>query len=237
MNPYLLFHLHGPLQSWGGVAVGEVRGDEGCPTKSGVLGLVAAALKIPREDDSAHAQLHSKLNMAVRVLHPGLMMRDYHTSQVPSTSKKSVWITRADELAEPGLNTILSTREYRADAVYAVALWERAFYDLEALVEAFARPGFHLYLGRKSCAASLPIKPEIIEAPSLQQAFRQFPAPPILSNHLKDQDQRRVYFEGENSGLEILNRSSRRDRLTSRSRWIFEDRKQYHGLMPEEKTP
>jgi CRISPR system Cascade subunit CasD len=48
MSRYLLFQLYAPLVSWGAPAVGEVRHTDTIPTRSALLGLLAAALGIPR---------------------------------------------------------------------------------------------------------------------------------------------------------------------------------------------
>jgi CRISPR system Cascade subunit CasD len=50
MMEYLLFRLYGPLASWGEIAVGESRHTATYPGKSALLGLLAAALGIRRDD-------------------------------------------------------------------------------------------------------------------------------------------------------------------------------------------
>ena len=47
----LLLRLAGPLQSWGTDSKFEVRRTENEPSKSGVIGLVAAALGIRRNEE------------------------------------------------------------------------------------------------------------------------------------------------------------------------------------------
>lgn len=190
MRDYLVFQLYGPLAAWGDIAVGETRPSALTPTKSAILGLVAAALGLRRPDtadneadrlawEEAHAALADGYGLAVKVECPGLPLSDYHTAQVPSSGKgknRMVFPTRRDELtrvARHDLNTILSRREYRQDAFCAIAVWARAGapHDLDALRDSLLAPLFPLYLGRKSCPLALPLAPRVLSAPNVETAL------------------------------------------------------------------
>jgi len=192
MRDYLVFQLYGPLAAWGDIAVGETRPSALTPTKSAILGLLAAALGIRRPDtadnetyrlawESAHAVLADGYGVAVKVECPGLPLSDYHTAQVPSSGKgknRMVFPTRRDELTRlprHDLNTILSRREYRQDAFCAVALWARvgAPHALSILQDALHTPVFPLYLGRKSCPPALPLAPSVVSAPNVETALAE----------------------------------------------------------------
>jgi CRISPR system Cascade subunit CasD len=183
MHEYLVFHLYGPLASWGDIAVGETRPSALTPTKSAVLGLIAAALGLKRPDtvesdeeraewESRHAALARGYGLAVSVQALGVPLSDYHTAQVPSSGtgrNRRTFLTRRDELTwlpRAELNTILSRREYRQDAFATCALWarENAPHTLAELRDALQEPRFVLYLGRKSCPLALPLKPELMSA-------------------------------------------------------------------------
>ena len=240
MTAYAIFHLLGPMQGWGGIAVGETRAGEHHPTKSGVLGLVAAALGITREEENAHQQLHRDLGFAVRILHGGEPLRDYHTAQVPGERRGIHHTTRAAELAQPKLNTILSTREYRVDAWYAVALWARGDMDLQKIITAFKHPSFVLYLGRKSCPPALPVVPRLIEADNLGRAFHEFMAQEadLLPKPYKDPTkwEKAVYYEGEGEGIAFRGATPRYDLPHARRSWTFLPRQESHGrLSPDDK--
>lgn len=190
MRDYLVFQLYGPLAAWGDIAVGETRPSALTPTKSAILGLVAAALGLRRPDtadnesdrqswEDAHAALADGYGLAVKMECPGLPLSDYHTAQVPSSGKgknRMVFPTRRDELTRVSrhdLNTILSRREYRQEAFCAIALWARAGapHELNTLRDALLAPAFPLYLGRKSCPPALPLAPRVVSAPNVETAL------------------------------------------------------------------
>ncbi|GAA2258915.1 hypothetical protein GCM10010232_56750 [Streptomyces amakusaensis] len=76
-QPYvLLVRLAGPLQSWGVSGRFALRDTHPRPTKSGVVGLCAAALGLHR--DQPLGELAETL-FGVRADHPGTPLRDYHT--------------------------------------------------------------------------------------------------------------------------------------------------------------
>ncbi len=50
MSQYLIFQLHGPMASWGVDAPGEVRHTHELPSRSALLGLLAAGVGIRRDD-------------------------------------------------------------------------------------------------------------------------------------------------------------------------------------------
>jgi CRISPR system Cascade subunit CasD len=175
---YLVFRLYGPMASWGDIAIGESRHSHNGPTKSAVMGLVAAALGIRREEEATHLALNQAYSMATAVLRKGQFLRDYHTVQAPDSAGKFRYRTRRDELVtgRERLGTVLSSREYRTDAMAWVALAasEQAPFSLEQLAEALNQPKFLLYLGRKSCPLAAPVCPQLIQAEDFQGAFQQY---------------------------------------------------------------
>jgi len=113
-------------------------------------------------------------------------MIDYHTVQTPSEKAKRVFRARRDELGglldpDETPNTILSRREYLADAWFTACLWSRnpePPWSLEELRKALLRPRFPPYLGRKSCPPGWPFDPKLIQAPDALQAMQAY-APSI----------------------------------------------------------
>lgn len=161
----LVFRLYGPMASWGEIAVGESRHTAAYPSKSALLGLLAAALGIRRTEEQKQNALAAGYRFAVKVLSTGQLLRDYHTTQVPDTVGKFVYRTRRDELVlgKSRLGTVLSSREYRCDAFCLVAVHAEpeAPYPLVEIKAALLRPKFHLYLGRKACPLAAPLNPVI----------------------------------------------------------------------------
>lgn len=237
---YLVFQLQAPLSAWGETAVGEFRPTANYPSESALLGLLAAALGIRREDEKAHAALRVGYGFAIGVLSSGRLLRDYHTAQVPGrvSLKNRPHNSRREELNLPKdeLNTILSTRDYRQDAASVVAVQVRdgAPYALNDVAQALAKPRFTLYLGRKACPPALPLNPQIIEAEnalSALQTYRQALAE--RSDEIALAMERMVWGEGIDSGaphdLEVV----RKDRVLSRNHWQFGDRIEYVALTPQ----
>jgi len=186
---YLLFRLYGSLASWGEIAVGESRHTAAYPGKSALIGLLAAALGIRRDEEERQLALASGYRFAVKVLSTGSLLRDYHTTQVPDSVGTFVYRTRRDELVigKERLGTILSSREYRCDALSLVAVCavDGAPFSLHELCDALLRPKFHLYLGRKSCPVAAPLKPLVRSANGFGQALDEYPHGPLyVSPHL-----------------------------------------------------
>lgn len=239
MTKYLVFRLHGPMASWGDVAVGTYRPTFDHPSKSAVMGLLAAAIGIRREEDVELRKLAESYNFAVRVDASGTMLRDYHTSQVPSSGKgKNVkhFATRKDELAvsKKDLKTILSKRDYYCDAVYTVCLWDKVEevpYSLETLAKKLKEPEFVLYLGRKSCPLAMPVDAKVVSGENIQDVFDIMGIDALLGNLQKD-DSMRLYWEGaQDVGVSAMHTITRRDDPLSRKRWQFADRHEHFAVV------
>ncbi|PZW44784.1 CRISPR system Cascade subunit CasD [Humitalea rosea] len=176
MADYLTFALVAPIASFGAIAVGERRSGWDRPARSAVLGLIGACLGLEREDDAAQAALATGYGLALLCHAPGRLLADYHTAQMPSAARGRRFATRAEELAQPGLNTVLSRRDYRSGAWHLGALWPRdpaPRWSLAEIAEAMRCPGFVTYLGRKSCPLGLPLAPELIAAADAPAALVQ----------------------------------------------------------------
>jgi CRISPR system Cascade subunit CasD len=238
---FLLFRLYAPLASWGDVAVGEFRPSFGYPGRSALLGLIGAALGIDRGDEESHRRLDDGLGFAVAVYAEGTLLRDYHTAQVPGAAdlKKRPHRTRADELAVPrhDLNTILSTRDYRQDALCVIGAWLRpdaAALALEDLHAALQRPRFTLYLGRKSCPPSLPLSPQLVEAADFRTALDAARLPALdeaKALALPAQPLRVAWEDGPSIGWPQSFSVPRKDAPLSRHRWQFGDRTERVALI------
>lgn len=232
MRDYLVFLLYGPMASWGDIAVGEYRPSFAHPSKSAVIGLLAAALGIRRDEEERQKDLADSCSYAVRVDAMGSLLRDYHTVQVPSSGtgrNRKIFLTRRAELAEPKseLNTILSSRDYRCDAFYTIATSFNigAPYSAQQLAAALRKPVFTPYLGRKSCPLALPLSPRVVNASTIKEVFEKVTAADELSSLVRSESHV-VYWESEDGGYEREQVITRRDMPHSRSRWQFSERKE-----------
>lgn len=130
----LLLRLAGPMQSWGVDSRFSRRETLRYPTKSGVLGLLAAAKGLRRTESIEELMA---LRFGVRVDQPGRVMRDFHTAHD--------W--------RSGASMPLSERYYLSDAVFVAGVEGDASL-VEALDVAIRQPKFQLFLGRRSCPVS-----------------------------------------------------------------------------------
>lgn len=129
----LLLKLRAPLQAWGAQSRFTTRATGHEPTRSGVLGLLAAAQGRRRTDPLEDLV---GLEFAVRVDQAGKLVRDFQTA--------IRWDT--------GRRLPLTTRYYLSDAVFVAAVGGPEEL-LAGLAEAVRAPAFPLFLGRRSCPA------------------------------------------------------------------------------------
>lgn len=148
----LFLRLEGPLQAWGDQqSKFVIRRTAEAPTKSGVMGMLCAALGVSRS--KAAVEWLPKLEalcMGVRIDAPGVRWWDYHTVGA------GMQMRTAEGKGKPG--AMLTRREYLCDASFLVALHEdedkwSLITELEVAMKA---PKWMLYLGRKSCTPSRP---------------------------------------------------------------------------------
>ncbi|MFC8453572.1 type I-E CRISPR-associated protein Cas5/CasD [Kitasatospora sp. NPDC057223] len=151
----LLLRLAGPLQSWGDQrALVARRTSAHQPTKSGVVGLVCAA--VGHERDASPARW-AGLRFGVRVDQPGTLLRDYRViSDFRGGDILSTAVNAKGVQKSTGNRTNESTRYYLQDAVFVAAL-EGEQSVLEEVDGALRAPVFTLSLGRKCCPPSLPL--------------------------------------------------------------------------------
>lgn len=134
----LLLRLAAPLQAWGSSSKFIVHSTEREPTKSGVIGMIAAALGIQRNDDPQKLVPLTTLRFGVRADKEGVLLKDFHM----------VYGYKIADVTE---------RYYLSDAVFLVALESDDKSLLESIASALQNPVYPLYLGRKSCPPTLPI--------------------------------------------------------------------------------
>lgn len=132
------------MQSWGTTSRFDERDTQLEPSKSGVIGLVCAALG---RDRSEPVDDLAALRMGVRVDREGLLLRDYQTA---------TGVLIASGKPDPG-RTVVSPRYYLADAAFLVGLEGQDIHGLERIQRALRSPVWPLALGRKSFVPGQPV--------------------------------------------------------------------------------
>lgn len=146
MSHILFMRLAGPMQSWGVMSRFSRRDTGKEPSKSGVIGLICAAMGISRDDDQHPDFLKlTRAKLAIRVLRGGVLQSDYHTAQN---------IAKADGGIK---DTELSTRFYLSDADFLAAFESDDRDLLERVHAALKMPVWPLFLGRKAFVPHVPI--------------------------------------------------------------------------------
>lgn len=134
----LLLRLAAPLQAWGSSSKFIVRSTEREPTKSGVIGMIAAAMGIQRNDDPQKLAPLAQLRFGVRADKEGMLLKDFH-------------MVHGYKIAD------VTERYYLSDAVFLAVIECDDKKLLEEIAAALQRPVYPLYLGRKSCPPTLPV--------------------------------------------------------------------------------
>lgn len=131
----ILLKLSGPLQSYGNDSHFETRQTCRYPTKSAVIGMIAASMGLKRNQDQ-EIQALNEIDLAVRVDQSGELLRDFHMAHAikPDGKPKRAYVTN---------------RYYLQDAVFVVAISANDVL-LEEITEALKSPYFQPFMGRRS---------------------------------------------------------------------------------------
>ena len=162
-QPYLLLWLEGPLQSWGHDSRFGRRETLHFPTKSGVLGMVCAALGAGGPQTSLLArfadldmQVHSfaRRHKNSELVPREPLLRDFHMVGSGYDDKdpwQNLLIPKTSEGKKPnGAGTKMTYRYYLQDQAFAVLL-QVPDDLLTEVAQALQNPVWDLSLGRKSC--------------------------------------------------------------------------------------
>lgn len=183
MNGFLI-HLYGPLQAWGDLGVGQLRGAGTHPHRAGVIGLIAGALGIPRGDGRL-LDLHASLRTDCARIRPLSQLRDFHTVET-----------------NPEKGKTLTSRDYLQDGHFVVLVTGDVNSVREAF-EALKHPVFPSFLGRRSCPPALPLLPTPVKhdayselISSTMQTAQSFPVAGFGSRRKVKSDEVVVWLDG-----------------------------------------
>lgn len=185
MSRGLVLRLAGPLQSWGAAGTFHHRDTNPFPTRSGLIGMFAAAQGRTRDNaldpyDLPGEPRHTDLLFTCRIDRPGTLFRDFHTAGGGRGFQQG--LRKADGGYRPqNKSTLITRRDYLTDAVFTLAVQGPAAL-LAHIAATLTAPVFSPYLGRRWC---LPDEPLIIHAdhPDPVDALKStvpltLPAPP-----------------------------------------------------------
>lgn len=177
----LAFLLEGPMQSWGTSSRYQRRSTDSFPSKSGVLGLVAAALGIDKHapDETTKLKPLAALRFEVyrvpreqtgRTL-PILRLEDYHTVGGGYDEDHDPWARASIPRKASGgpFGTVVTRRDYLTDAAFLVVLTGDPSF-LEAVALRLDDPVWGVWLGRKCCVPSVPLRACIDRQPQVAMA-------------------------------------------------------------------
>ena len=125
------------MQSWGTSSRFETRMSDYYPSKSGVIGIIAASLGYDRNEDEK-IQRFNALDFAVRVDQEGVLAKDYHIARKVKANGN---LDR----------TYVTNRYYMEDAVFVVAISHKDDKWMEEILHALKYPYFQPFMGRRSC--------------------------------------------------------------------------------------
>lgn len=146
----LVLRLEGALQSWGENAKWDARDSASMPTKSGIVGLLACAMGLEREDPEI-AAMSEAISITVRADRPGTKIVDFQTvSTLPGYRLQTANGTGRSS------NTFISKRTYLQDASFLVVITTNEDW-YQRILTALKTPKWCAYLGRKNCVPSRPI--------------------------------------------------------------------------------
>lgn len=140
----ILLKFGGPMQSWGTSSHFETRNTDYYPSKSAVIGVIAASFGYSRDEDEKIRKLN-ELDFAVRVDQVGLLKKDYH---IASKYKNDGSFER----------NYVTNRYYLEDAVFVVAISNYDDKWIEEIYAALKNPYFQQFMGRRSC----PVQPDFV---------------------------------------------------------------------------
>jgi CRISPR system Cascade subunit CasD len=148
----LIIRLAGPLQSWGEHSAYSNRDTQRFPTRSGLIGMFAAAHGIDR--GTPPTQFDS-IRLTTRIDRPGIVVTDYHTIGGGNVRNRTP-LTAEGKRRALGKGTIVTRRDYLSDAAFTVAV-EGPDDVLDPLAAALGAPHWQPYLGRRSCTPDQPL--------------------------------------------------------------------------------
>jgi CRISPR system Cascade subunit CasD len=187
MSDTLAFLIDAPLQSWGASSKFQRRDTESWPTKSALVGVLAAALGIDKNAQDEDARVAPLAALCFSVFRwpkcaPVTRLADFHTigggyDKTNPAEKLHIPCKAGD--GSP-FGTVITRRTYLTDARF-IALFQGDRATLERAAAALFDPVWGIWFGRKTCIPAEPLSPVVAASPrealaALWQKFGNDPA-------------------------------------------------------------
>ena len=179
---WLVLRLEAPLLAFGGVTIDQIGITRDFPAASMLTGLLANALGWERTEWQAHQTLQDRLIFAARRdrENPSGILIDMQNAKLEANDRGWTTYGKPEGRAGASYNSPhRRQREYHADACVTVVLrLEPAgdAPDLNEIADAMDRPARPIFLGRKPCLPSSPLRVCNVLASSAYDALRKVPA-------------------------------------------------------------
>jgi CRISPR system Cascade subunit CasD len=151
----LALYLDAPLQSWGYQSRFDRRTSLSYPTRSGIVGMLCAALGVDRRDRSGLERVDKGISIQAVAFGEASQLIDFHTvgGGFDSRVQGQSIVSKAD--GSRG-DTVVTRREYLQGARFGVLVsGEPAL--LDELSATLNDPKWGIWLGRKSCIPASPV--------------------------------------------------------------------------------
>lgn len=167
MSETLAFLIDAPLQSWGASSKFQRRDTESWPTKSALVGVLAAALGIDKNGSDEAILLAPYAALTFSVLrwpkqHPSLRLADFQT--IGGGYDKTDPVQKLHIPAKAGdgspFGTVITRRTYLTDARF-IALFQGDSATLQKAAAALLDPVWGIWFGRKTCIPATPLTPVV----------------------------------------------------------------------------
>lgn len=164
----LAFYIDAPLQAWGLTSRFQYRETNAFPTKSAVVGMIAAAMGIDKHRPDESERLRPLVNLSATVVKlpkeraPITRLSDFHTVgggyDKSASLREKMSIPRKASGAAFG--TVITHRSYLNDAAFVVLLIgdESTLGKVQAALE---NPIWGVWFGRKACLPASPLTPTL----------------------------------------------------------------------------
>ena len=201
--PTLSFYLDAPMQSWGASSKYQYRETNSFPTKSAIIGIIAAAMGIDKhaaDESTKLVPLTDLLLTVVKIGKSSTRLTDFHTiggGYDKATSLREKMSIPQKASGAP-FGTVITRRSYLTDAAF-IAILEGDNTTLDQVRSALLNPKWGVWLGRKNCLPATPLTPTIAvdRSTALSEILSVLPGlEPVPLDSCEDQEEHPVPADG-----------------------------------------